>query len=100
MAFARRNARELVRDPLTVGFSLGFPLVLLALFAVKSVTIVVYGALLYAASGILFPLPAALAVNLLGTIIMITIPYLIGSASGSEAIRRIAADQSVWALFE
>ncbi len=64
-------------------------LVLLALFAVKSVTIVVYGALLYAASGILFPLPAALAVNLLGTIIMITIPYLIGSASGSEAIRRI-----------
>ena len=60
-------------------------LVLLALFAVKSVTIVVYGALLYAASGILFPLPAALAVNLLGTIIMITIPYLIGS----EAIRRI-----------
>ena len=31
MAFARRNARELVRDPLTVGFSLGFPLVLLAL---------------------------------------------------------------------
>ena len=64
-------------------------LVLLALFAVKSVTIVVYGALLYAASGILFPLPAALAVNLLGTIIMITIPYLIGSASGAEAIRRI-----------
>lgn len=31
MAFARRNVRELTRDPLTVGFSLGFPLVLLAL---------------------------------------------------------------------
>lgn len=34
MAFARRNARELVRDPLTVGFSLGFPLVLLALLTI------------------------------------------------------------------
>lgn len=64
-------------------------LVLLALFAVKSVTVVIYGALLYAASGILFPLPAALAVNLLGSIIMITIPYLIGSASGAETVRRI-----------
>ena len=74
---------------LTPSNSLLAALVLLALFAVKSVTVVVYGALLYAASGILFPLPAALAVNLLGTIIMITIPYLIGSASGSEAIRRI-----------
>lgn len=34
MAFARRNVRELVRDPLTVGFSLGFPLVLLALLTI------------------------------------------------------------------
>ncbi len=29
--FARRNAREILRDPLTVAFSLGFPLVLLVL---------------------------------------------------------------------
>ena len=34
MAFARRNARELVRVPLPVGFSLGFPLVLLALLTI------------------------------------------------------------------
>ena len=31
MAFARRNAREILRDPLSAGFGLGFPLVLLAL---------------------------------------------------------------------
>lgn len=33
LAFARRNARELIRDPLTLGFGLGFPLVLLALLS-------------------------------------------------------------------
>lgn len=32
-AFARRNARELLRDPLTIGFGLGFPMVLLALLS-------------------------------------------------------------------
>ncbi len=32
LTLARRNAREILRDPLTVLFSLGFPLVLLALF--------------------------------------------------------------------
>ena len=31
--FARRNAREILRDPLTVGFSLGFPVVILALLS-------------------------------------------------------------------
>ena len=33
MAFAGRNRRELLRDPLTIGFGLGFPLVLLALLS-------------------------------------------------------------------
>ncbi len=31
LTFARRNAKEILRDPLTFGFSLGFPLVLLLL---------------------------------------------------------------------
>ena len=30
-AFSGRNAKEILRDPLTVAFSLGFPLVLLLL---------------------------------------------------------------------
>ncbi len=33
-AFCRRNAKEMVRDPLTVGFGLGFPIVLLLLMTV------------------------------------------------------------------
>ena len=31
IAFARRNTRELLRDPLSLGFGLGFPMILLAL---------------------------------------------------------------------
>ena len=34
LTFAKRNALEIVRDPLTVGFGLGFPLVLLVLLTV------------------------------------------------------------------
>ena len=33
MTFARRCAKEILRDPLTMGFGLGFPLVLLALLS-------------------------------------------------------------------
>ena len=33
LPFARRNAREILRDPLTLAFSLGFPLVLLLLLS-------------------------------------------------------------------
>lgn len=33
LTFARRNAKEILRDPLTFGFSLGFPLVVLLLLS-------------------------------------------------------------------
>ena len=64
-------------------------LVMQALFALKSVSFVIYGSLLYAASGILFSLPAAVAVNPLGTVIMSTVPYLIGEKAGAEKVRQI-----------
>ena len=64
-------------------------LVMLALFALKSVSFVIYGSLLYAASGILFSLPAAVAVNPLGTVIMSTVPYPIGEKAGAEKVRQI-----------
>ena len=38
--------------------------VILLLFALKSVSVVIYGGILYAASGILFSLPAAIAVGI------------------------------------
>ena len=33
LTFANRNMKEIVRDPLTVGFGLGFPLVLILLLS-------------------------------------------------------------------
>lgn len=63
--------------------------VMLALFALKSVSVVIYGSALYAASGLLFPLPAAVLVNLMGTVIMVSIPYSVGSANGTEMLENL-----------
>lgn len=50
-------------------------------FAFKSLSLVFPVLLLFAVSGQLFPLPAALAVNLVGIAIALTLPYLIGRAA-------------------
>lgn len=68
--------------------------VILLLFALKSVSVVIYGGILYAASGILFPLPAAIAVNLVGSVIMTTIPFLIGKRSGVKILDRLVQKNS------
>lgn len=44
--------------------------VLLLLFALKSVSIVIYAGILYVVSGLIFPLPVAILVNLCGSLIM------------------------------
>jgi len=64
-------------------------LVLLALFALKSLSIFLYSGLLYAASGILFPLPAAIAVNIVGTAVMVSIPYWLGKRLGNRTVQYI-----------
>jgi len=64
-------------------------LVMLCLFALKSVTVFIYGGLLYAASGILFPLPVAILVNIMGTAVMTTIPFLIGKKAGKNMMRQL-----------
>lgn len=64
-------------------------LLLLLLFAVKSLSIFLYSGLLYAASGILFPLPVAILVNLAGTAIMVSIPYWLGKKLGNQAVQYI-----------
>ncbi len=63
--------------------------VMLALFALKSISVVIYGSALYAASGLLFPLPAAVLVNLMGTVIMVSIPYSVGAANGAEMLENL-----------
>lgn len=65
--------------------------VMLALFALKSLSIVIYSGILYVVSGILFPLPAAIFLNLCGTVIMLSLPYFIGKKTGTSAVEYIKA---------
>lgn len=60
--------------------------VLWLLFALKSLSIVMYNGILYAASGLLFPLPVAILVNIAGTAIMVSLPYFIAGKYGQPAI--------------
>ena len=57
--------------------------VLMALFALKSLTVVFYAGALYAAGGVLFPLPAAILTGLCGTLVMALIPYLLARRLGA-----------------
>ena len=73
-------------------------IILLMLFAVKSVSVVIYSGILYAASGILFSLPIAIIINIIGTVIMVTIPYLIGRKAGTPLLERLVAKKPKLAI--
>lgn len=85
------------RDEITVERILGFTpestllasLVMLGLFTVKGCTVLTNGCILYAASGVMFPLPLAVAVNLIGSFIMTTIPYWIGHEGGAGTLEQL-----------
>lgn len=87
----------LQRDALTLDMLVSFTpkqpllacLFLLAAFACKSLSVFVAIHLLYALGAVLFPFPVALLVNLVGTAIAATVPYLIGRKKGSDYIRRV-----------
>ncbi len=61
-------------------------LIMLVLFALKGIRVPIYGAILYAASGVLFPLPLAICVNIIGSVLMTSIPFFIGKKSGAELL--------------
>ncbi len=58
-------------------------LVMLGLFLLKSITFLIYGNILYAASGILFSLPAAVFLNIFGSMIVASVPYFMGKKAGA-----------------
>lgn len=62
---------------------------LLALFALKSVSVFIYSGILFIASGIIFPLPLAILVNFLGAAVMVSLPYWLGRRMGGELIESI-----------
>ena len=85
------------RDKITISSILGFTpknlylaaFVMLLLFATKSVSVVIYGGLLYAASGIMFSLPVAILVNTIGTVLMVSIPFFIGKNAGQDTMSKL-----------
>lgn len=64
-------------------------LFLLLLFALKSLSVFVYSGILYMASGILFPLPIAIALNVAGTVVMVSLPYFLGRRVGEGLLDRL-----------
>ena len=64
-------------------------LLMLGLFALKSFSVVIHAGLLYAVSGILFPLPMAIGVNVLGTLFMAGLSYGFGKQLGGGNIDAI-----------
>ncbi|MBD5161191.1 MAG: TVP38/TMEM64 family protein [Oscillibacter sp.] len=64
-------------------------LFMMLLFALKSMSIFIFSGILFAANGILFPLPAAIGLNVLGAGIMVSLPYWIGKKVGKDMIDRI-----------
>ena len=85
------------RDEITVERILGFTprntllaiLVMLGLFTVKGCTVLTNGCILYAACGVMFSLPMAVTVNLVGSFIMTTIPYWIGHKGGAGTLEQL-----------
>ncbi len=65
-------------------------LVLLLLFALKTMSVFFASPILYTVSGLLFPLPLALLVNILGVFIMVSEGYFMGSYFGSDLVDTIA----------
>ena len=65
----------------------------LAAYALKSQTVVVPSALIATAVGLIFDLPAALAVNTLGSVVCISLPYLTGRGSDGVLVDALLARQ-------
>ena len=63
--------------------------ILLAFFALKSLTVVFPLSVLYLASGVLFDTPRSVLVSTLGLAIALTIPYGFGRCAGRQTVRRL-----------
>jgi len=61
----------------------------LLLFAIKGMSVVIYAGILYAVNGVLFSLPTAICLNIVGTAIMAAVPYFVGRHTGSDLTDRL-----------
>ena len=63
-------------------------LILICMFALKSLSVCFPIALLYVAGGMIFPPIGAIIINIAGTAVCLMLPYLIGRFSGSDLVER------------
>lgn len=66
-------------------------LMILGLYALKSISVVFPLMVLYISTGAILPTWLALVVNAVGLLICVTIPFCIGRFSGAEAVGRLTA---------
>ena len=59
------------------------------LFALKSLSVVVYSGILFAALGVMFELPCALILAVCGSAVIAAIPYFIGRKLGAGQIEKL-----------
>lgn len=63
--------------------------IMMLLFALKSMSVVIHSGILFAALGIMFELPVALPLAVLGSAVVATVPYFIGRKLGEGQIEKI-----------
>ena len=78
---------------------LALAIIFLLLYAAKSATMFFPLLVLQAAAGYLFSLPAALAVNILGMVIDLTVPYAMGRRTGQKLVDKILARYPKFEVF-
>ncbi len=59
------------------------------LFLLKSVDFIFHSGMLYAINGIMYPLPTAIALNIVGICIMAFLPYHLGKTFGASILERL-----------
>ncbi len=63
--------------------------VMCGLFLLKSVDFILHSGMLYAINGIMYPLPTAIALNIVGICIMAFMPYQLGKSFGPKLLKRL-----------
>lgn len=64
-------------------------LTMTGLFLLKSVDVIMHSGVLYAANGVMFSLPMSICLNIMETVLMITLTYHIGKAIGRPLVLKI-----------
>ena len=72
---------------------------IMGFFALKTLSIVFYSGVLFTVSGMLFGMPAAIAVNIAGALVMLLEGYAVGRAGGSRLVDELSAKYPRFAEF-